>query len=231
MSKSWFTASLFLQCLLVSSANGQVLNPSVVLNLNSEPIYRGISESANKQSASLNIDLPLSTKWLVGIGASSVLSGSNKQRDRSITSHVGYNHEVGNKIVLGGALVHRAFPGSIKEWDYSEIQASLRWKDNVGLTLVYSDNYYDHDTAALIAELDLFQPITASSYWLASLGSTQFDNAVISEYVYANLGLGWRKGPITAEVKYGYTARENVVLFGDVIESPKLLFSLTYFAW
>lgn len=231
MNKTWLATFVSLNCVLVSGAIGAERVPSVVLSLNTEPIYRGISESASNQAAAFNVDLPLSKKWLVGVGAGSILSNGNNQRERSITSHIGYNHELSNRVVLGGAVVHRAFPGAIKEWDYTELQASVQWNDNMTVTMAYADNYYDHDTAALSVGLDWFKAINANSYWVATLGTTQFDNAVISEYMHGKLGVGWRKGSMTAEINYGYTSRQDVVLFGEVIESPEFQFSVTYFAW
>lgn len=218
-------------CLVVGQAFALEFTPSAVLSLKTEPIYRGISESENNQAAALNVDLPLSENWMAGIGASSVLTGGDNQRDRSITSYFSYNNEINNTLVVGASLLHRAFPGSIKEWDYTELQTSVRWNDAVSVTLAYADNYYHHDTATITAGIDWFKPISARRYWSASLGTTKFDNAIISEYVYANLGVGWRKGPMTAEISYGYTTRHDVVLFGYVIESPELQLNLTYFAW
>ena len=231
MSKTWQALPIIVFGLSATYTQAANLVPSAVLNVESEPIYRGISESLNNRAAAINIDLSLSPNWLVGIGASSALSRGTQQRDRSITSHISYNRELGERVVLGGAIVHRAFPGSIKEWDFTEIQSSIRWDDTFTFTLAHSDNYYDHQTTALSASVDWFRPISARSYLTATLGSTRFDNTVISEYVFSNVGLGWRKGPVTAELSYGYTSRNNIILFGEAIKSPELQLNLTYFAW
>ncbi|MFK8020539.1 MAG: hypothetical protein AB8B86_12265 [Pseudomonadales bacterium] len=231
MSKTWQALPIIVFGLSSTYTEAASLVPSAVLSVQSEPIYRGISESLNNSAAAINIDLSLSSNWLAGIGASSALSSGTQQRDRSITSHISYNRELGDRVVLGGAIVHRAFPGSIKEWDFTEIQSSIRWDNSFAFTIAYSDNYYDHQTTALSTSLDWFRPLSARSYLTATVGSTYFDNTVISQYTYSNIGLGWRSGPITAELSYGYTSRNNTILFGEPIKSPELQLNLTYFAW
>ena len=220
-------------CAYLSSQSiyAQELTPSLLFKFQSEPIYRGLSESPDSRAVSLTGDLAFSDNWLVGIDLTNSFSGQESLRGDSVSAFLSYNQEWLAGTVVGISVVRRTFHDSDIEWDYNELQARLSWPNNFGIALSYSDDYYHHGGQSWIVEADWFYSLSSDTYLIAEAGVLNFEETPVKEYAFAKLGVGWRAKAASVELSYGLTTREGRRIFGQSIESPEWQLQFNYLLW
>lgn len=218
--------------LLASSPSVQAeLVPSILLKSDSETSYKGISETVGQAAGMLSVELSPSKHWVLGMALESAFERTTHQRDRSVSTYVSFSGEIDTESAYAVSLVHRSFLDSIKEWDFTELQASWHWRDAFSLKLAYSDDFYDHSTKSWNVEADWLKPLAESFYIKSTLGALILETAPIDGYQYAELGVGWRQGPLSAELSYGLNSADDDILFGYQIESLAWQLSASYQLW
>ncbi len=214
----------FALCQSLSANNSFTVNANIV----SEPSLRGLSEAPNKPALGVNIEWNNTNNFFIG-GALQVAAPLEiQQREQSILIYTGWQNELTDDLALGLSASYREFPGSTKEWDYSEFNVGLSWAEHLDVELAYSPNYYEHDTNAVSLALRTLRPISREVFLAFESGAMSFSRDDFESYQYAELGIGYRKKQFISELSYTRTSNEGESLFGTLSVAPKFKLTLSY---
>jgi len=108
----------------------------------SQQSHRGLAETPNGPAVGLNAEWS-KDKVHIGSTVQSSRSVPVQQREQSFLVYAGWQQTIKDDLAVGFDISHRIFPGSTKEWDYSELNIGLAWSDKYRLELAYSPDYYE----------------------------------------------------------------------------------------
>lgn len=194
----------------------------------SETSYRGISESFGHAALGIDLEWAGTGSLHAGLSYREADSRPVRQRERSISAYVGWQASVANDWIIGATLAHRAFPGATKEWDFSEVQAAIGWRDRLSLEAAWSPDYYSHGADMFALTLRGLQPLSRSFYASAEIGRVETDWMQLSGYSYGQIALGMRRDRWLLELSHTQSNNDGENLFGDELDPPELLFEVSY---
>lgn len=201
----------------------------VVAQAASDWMYHGTSESGGNPAAGLAIDWQISARSFVGVEAHQAQVDDAFQRHRSVAIYAGTGIALNESWYLSTSVLHREFPKSVKEWDFTELQLQIDHASGFGLTLDFSPDYYEHDTRSFAGELRYQRDINPTWYAYASIGALELSAARFTDYRFAQIGGGRRLGQLVIDVAYRANSEGNASEFGLAPYSePKLVAQLSW---
>lgn len=201
----------------------------VVVQAASDWVYHGASEVDGGDTLGLNVEWQINNLWFAGVEAHIADRQTPlRQRQRSIAAYVGRTAALSDSWVGSFALSHREFPGSSKEWDFTELHLSFTHDSGLQFVADISNDYYEHNTESLISELSYRRNLADRFYGFALGGRALFQEKHIPEYSYFTLGAGFSSGAINAELSYTYNSEDDRDLGGELLDSPEFVLQLSY---
>lgn len=201
----------------------------VVVQAASDWIYDGTTETRGEPSIGINGEWRAQPALFLGFEAHEANVRADRQRQRSISAYIGIDQSLGENWYTALSLQHREFPGSIKEWDFTEVILQFAYLDNVSLSLDYSPNYYARGTKGFGGVLSYTRNISRRTYWSAEVGSQQLSESRFVDYEYARLALGLSTSKLNIDISYGWNSEDGNLLFGnEPLLSPELLLQVSY---
>lgn len=208
-------------------------NLSLVAQTSSDWIYHGTSETLGEPTIGLNAEWQTPAGVFVGIEAH-VAEQSNKtsdrQRQRSVMAYLGRGFEWGTDWFATVTLAHREFPGSAKEWDFTELGFNLNHSSGLDFTVDYSPDYYEHNTPSVAFEARYSKTLGKQSYWYAEAGLVELTASnTFDDHHYAALGFGASVKSINFDLAYRWNNRGSSSNFGREAFSPsQFVFQFSY---
>lgn len=114
--------------------------------LDSDDLFRG--QSLSDQQTSVQAELHYSAaQWFVGVSAELVRRGFGSGHGAEVIGFVGAQFAFGDDWLLLTTLRHYDYPGSAyrSQYNYDELQASVRWRERVSLSVAASPDAYASD--------------------------------------------------------------------------------------
>ncbi|MEM7219368.1 MAG: hypothetical protein AAF515_13465 [Pseudomonadota bacterium] len=181
--------------------------------------YHGISETRRKPAIGIAFDWQVSETFFAGLEAHHAQVEGALQRQRSLMAYVGAGTRLGNDWYLSGSVSHREFPGSRKEWDFTEFEAqatrSLSSRSQVRFSVDYSPDYYEHNIQAWGIEGQYTMSLNDRWYVTLEAGRLAFSKQTAGpEYGYGRLGAGWRADNLLLEVSVNANTEGSDAAFG-----------------
>ena len=125
----------------------------VVAEARSDWVYHGASETDNQPSLGINAEYDIGSVWFAGLELHDSNATSERQRHRGVMGYLGVALPVGERWHMTASVKRRTFPGSAKEWDYTEYDWRLSHASGLSVRLDYAPDYYAHDTESFGAEI------------------------------------------------------------------------------
>ncbi|MBL4851714.1 MAG: hypothetical protein JKY90_05465 [Gammaproteobacteria bacterium] len=201
----------------------------LVVQAASDWVYDGTTETRGEPSIGINGEWRLQSSVFLGFEAHEARVVVEQQRQRSVALYAGVDHLLSKDWYSALSLQHRAFPGSVAEWDFTEIVLQFAYRDNWSFSFDYSPDYYERDTEAFGTELSYTNNISSRSYWSIQAGTQQLSESQLVDYHYARLGLGISTAALNFDLSYGWNSEDGTLLFGsEPILSPELVLQLNY---
>lgn len=194
----------------------------------SEPVYRGVSEAAGRPTLGVSLEWSLNADFFVGATAQASDTPVIQQRERQLMFLAGWQKAWTDDVSLGLSISHRAFPGSTKDWDSTELHAAVGIAHVGSLELSYSPDYYDHNTRAVSAVLRTNRELTRHFFVSAEAGAVEFSSARWPDYQYALVGLGLRHNQFVLEARSSIATNEGENFFGEPLDAPRLMLQMSY---
>lgn len=131
----------------VASANDIEANVA----MSTDYVFRGFSQTNEEPAISGGLDYGFESGFYVGTWASNVNFASETSTE--IDLYAGYSFEVGDGIGLDFTYIYFVYPGDDDDFNYSEFVGAVSFGD-LGLSLVYSPDYFGSDASALVLNAD-----------------------------------------------------------------------------
>ncbi|MFK7887563.1 MAG: TorF family putative porin [Gammaproteobacteria bacterium] len=194
----------------------------------SEPVYRGVSEAAGRPTVGASLEWGVSSDFFVAATAQASATPAVQQREQQLMFVGGWQKAWTDQVSLGLSLSHRAFPGSTKNWDSTELHAAIGLGRVGTIEVSYSPNYYDHETRAVAFALRANRELNRRFFVSAEAGAVEMSSERWPDYQYATLGLGLRQQQFVIEARSSFATNEGDNLFGEPLDAPRLVLQTSY---
>lgn len=188
---------------MFSPAQASELSGNVALT--SEYIFRGHSLSDDNPALSAGIDFGHDAGWFVGAWASTMdMRSPSGRRDTQLNYYAGYSF--GRESRVGGSVsvVGYSFPGQTgpRDYDYTELLASVYLGDSYVFEIGYADEYYGFDWQNRHVEMRGNWPLKNAWVVSAGLGWNDIDAANPSNYLYWDVGASARFSRLMVDLRW-----------------------------
>jgi len=222
LSIATFTASC-------GAPNSHAGEAEIVLQGASNWIYRGTTETGNNPAIGIAVDWQVSDRSFVGFEAHQAEVDGVSQRHRSFLVYAGTGLALNERWYASGVVSHREFPGSGREWDFTEFKAQLDHTAGWTLSVDFSPDYYEHNTRSVAAEVGFRRDVTKRVYAYASVGAIEFSESQFPDYRYGSIGAGIRIGQVVLDLGYHANSEGNDSTFGvAAFSNPRLIGQLSW---
>jgi len=209
---------------LVSAPNGWAGEVEVVVQGASDYLYRGTTETGNNPVLGVAIDWQATKRSFVGVEAHQAEVDGVAQRHRSFLIYAGTGVALGDKWYATALVSHREYPGSGREWDFTEFGVQLDHTAGWTFSVDYSPDYYEHNTTSVAAELGYRRDLSRRVYAYASVGAIEFSQSRFPDYQFGSVGAGLRLGQVVFDLSYHTNTEGNDSSFGMAsFSNPRLV--------
>ena len=198
----------------LTSLSSQAGEVEVVLKGASNWVYRGTTETGNNPVVGLSLDWQATKRSFIGIEAHQAEVDGVAQRHRSVLVYAGTGLALSEKWYASGVVSHREYPGSGREWDFTEFKVQLDHTAGWTFAVDYSPDYYEHNTASVAAELGFRRELSRRVYGYASIGAIEFSESQFPDYQFGAIGAGFRLGRAVLDISYHANTEGNDSTFG-----------------
>jgi len=226
-------ARALLSSILLSAAGGAAVaqdSPSLngYVTLANGYWSRGLSQN-DGLSVQLGIDYQQQAGWFVGAWAANVKFEVEKDwaEPRKIESEIygGYHRRNGNWSWT--AMLGRYFyPNTPISYDWSELSATVGYRDRIYYTAGYTDRYYGIWHTSLSQELSFSQPLRGNFEIGGTLGHVEVANTPIG-YTHWNLGVSKVVRHVVIDLRYYESGYDYIGFLGDP-KYPEAVLSVSY---
>jgi len=194
-----------------SSVAGDV---QIVAQVASNWTYRGTTETGDNPAIGIAVDWQATERVFVGVEMHQAEVDAVSQRHRSFLVYAGAGMTLGKKWYATGLVSHREFPGSAREWDTTEF--GLQFDHTAGWTfgVDYSPDYYEHNTAAIAADIGYRHELGRHLYVYGNVGVIEFSESRFPDYGFGSIGTGVRLGRVVLDVSYRANTEGSDSRFG-----------------
>ncbi len=200
-------ASLFGPAAQASTLSGNA-------TLTSDYLWRGTTQTQGDFSTQAGV------KWAADSGIYASAWGSNVEfsPDTHASSEldlvVGWRGALSTDWALDANLTHYRYPSTTVDLDWTELGATLTWKQNTWLQVGWSNDVLATDATGTYVQLGTRVPLGEAWRIEGALGHYWLDNAYGDSYSHAQLGAVWAfKAPFELRVTYHDTDHAARALF------------------
>jgi uncharacterized protein (TIGR02001 family) len=214
------------------SAAGQGAAPGLdgYLTLGTGYWNRGLSQNDDGLSLQLGVDYQHRTGFFVGGELADVDYAAedprNEPRELEMDTYLGF-HRRNTEWSWTLTLARYLYPDSTTRFDYSEISASVGFRDRIFFRTSYTDDFLSLRRSALNSELTMALPLAWNLELSAALGRFDVDVTSTSEYTHWNVGLSKVARRVVLDLRYYDNSYELVTPLGDPA-SNRFVLSVSY---
>lgn len=205
------------------------ISSSVIIHSSSNAIYNGLTENNNKPYAAVNAELQLNPNWVFGAQLQDSEPVGIRQRQRVLSSYIGYDYAVNDNWLSSMYVINRKFLASARKWDYDEFSVKISHKNGAALNLTYAPNYYSSSVKGIGSTLSYIHHFTDRYYARTQVGTFNMPSQL--NYQFAHLAVGTSVGRFNMEVAYHWTEKQAIQTRMGPIVSPGFVLSVNYLAF
>ena len=199
--------------------------------LTTDYVWRGATQSDGDPAVQLGGELGFESGIYAGAWASTVdiVNGPDRERDRQLNLYLGYGHELGERWVLGAAVVSYNYPGQTGnvDYDYVEYHLTGNFRDRFWLQYAYSPDLYNTGRDSHNAELYAEWALGRSLYAGAGFGYYDVSELAGSGYSYWELGITWPVDRFEFDLRYHDANRWVPIVSSPQRDGSRLALSLS----
>ena len=219
-SSKFVAAALVPGLLTLSGALAAEPTVAVTARYVSDWYYHGTTETLGGAALGVNVHWA-SDAWFAGLEGHQAEEDAPLQRQRSVMAYLGRSFALTDLWHGSLAVAHREFPGSVKEWDYTELQLAARHRNGFEARLDYSPDYYEHDSASLAGTVRWVRELGPRGYGYAEAGLVHLTNESQwqgHEFASVGAGMNWRS--LSGDLSYRWNSEGQGNDFGQEAYSP-----------
>lgn len=222
---SLFAVSLLLALPFAANAADEPESPiSWEVSAVSDYLFRGVSQTDEKPTLQANLTWSSELGFYTGGALSGVDFGADSP-DFEVDYFVGYGYSFNDAVALDVSLNRYTYPGA-SELAYNELIAVTTFADTYNLTVGYSNDVWNSDTAGLYYAVGAEWGLPNDFTLAANVGRNVFrDNLAVAAEDYTDWSVAVGRDIGAFNVSLGYygtdgTGRSN---FGELADNRLLL--------
>ncbi|HVY66385.1 MAG TPA: TorF family putative porin [Gammaproteobacteria bacterium] len=212
----------------VASAQPSAPNLNGYVTLSTGYWKRGLAQNDGR-TAQLGIDYEHHSGFYVGAWAANVdfAREYSEQQPRRIEADVyGGFHRQRGQWSWNVGLAHYAYPHTAVDYDYSEVNGTVGYRDRLFYSAAYSDSYYGLPRSSLNQEVSLAFPLRWNLEIGAAAGAFRVRGDAL-DVTYWNVGVSKLVRRLAIDVRYYDGNHTQVGYFGDP-HANHVVLSLSY---
>lgn len=147
-------------------------------------------------------------------------------RELEVDAYAGY-HRRNNAWSWTMTLGRYFYPGADGRYDYSELAASVGYRDRVFFSTSYTDDLYSLQRSAWNSEVSMTFPLPAGFEVSAALGRFDLDLASTSAYTHWNAGVSRVVRRVAMDLRYYRNSYGAATALGDP-DGDQYVLSVSY---
>jgi uncharacterized protein (TIGR02001 family) len=222
--------SMLVAGLAASASIAQAIEVTANVTMASDYVFRGISQTNEKGAIQGGFDVGFENGAYAGTWASNVDFGDEVTTEMDY--YVGYAFEVSEGVELDFTYIYFLYAGQESSLNYSEFVAAVSIAD-LGLSLVYSPDYFGSDESAIIYNADYSFSLSENTSLDLHVGYTDTDNAAFGtddadfdSYMDYSVGVSHGIAGVTLGLAYVGSDADDDDEFGEIAEG-RVLFSIS----
>ncbi len=175
------------------------------VTLASEYIFRGQALSGGNPALQAGLDYSHDSGFFAGAWATTLdMRTQSGRRDAQVSYYAGFHFATESRLDASVSVAHYTFPGQTgpRDYDYTELLASVFLDDTYSLEVGYADEYYGFDWTSHHIELRGNWALPNAWVLGAGLGWNDIDAASPSDYLYWDLGVSARYSRLTVDLRW-----------------------------
>ncbi|MEP6938627.1 MAG: TorF family putative porin [Rudaea sp.] len=198
---------VFLTLALTQSSFAQV---SAQASIVSDYVYRGVSLTQGRPSATLEADIDDASGWFAGALVTGTRLYSEPHYEPEVILDVGYAHALTTGLTWEAGATYSYF-SDFTFWNYAEVFAGVlgeRWNAR----LYYATDYFGRDRRSWYGEINFTQPLDEHWRLLGHVGAVRSSKAALdshSSVLDASVGVAAKFGSASFAIKRSVMNRDN----------------------
>jgi uncharacterized protein (TIGR02001 family) len=182
----------------------------------SDYVFRGISQSDGDPAVQLGLRVDMESGAYVAVWASNVRFPSAPDASTEVDGVLGWRGNLNEQWVGDVNLTRFQYPGTSSRLSYSELIATLTWRERNWILLGYSPDVFASGRYGIYAQLGTRVPLGSRSRIEISGGYYALDEAYGRSYAHAQIVAAWLPHPRVELRLTGHATDSRArVLFGD----------------
>jgi uncharacterized protein (TIGR02001 family) len=205
---------------------------SIDAALVSDYVFRGISQTGGDPALQAGFKFTHASGWYAGAWGSGVDFGEAVEADAEIDGFVGYGAALGDEWSADLQVIRYTYAGTDDgvDLDFNELIGTLSYRDNLSVTLAWTDDVYNLEEQGLFLGVSGGVPLPAE--WSLDLGAGYYsfgDETFAGDeddYRYWTIGVSRAFGPVSASLAYYDTDSRGEEIFGSKFAGDRVALSL-----
>ncbi|WP_300621204.1 TorF family putative porin [Dokdonella sp.] len=211
----------FCQSSRAEVAQSPLLGGSVALT--SDYVWRGISQTGGDPAAQAGVRLAGGSGFYVSAWGSNVRSASDPGLRREFDLAAGWSGALAKDWALDVYALRYVYPGAVSSPDWTEIDATLTWRNDYWLSAGYSSSALGSGRRGLYTQLGARFPLDPRFRLEAIAGWYRLDRARDDAYVHAQFSAIWVfHAPFELRVSAHVTDHRADRLFGADVAGSRV---------
>lgn len=191
--------------------------------LASDYVWRGISQTLGDPAAQAGLRLAARSGFYVSAWGSNVRAAADPDLRSEFDVAAGWSGALAGDWALDAYALRYVYPGAASSADWTEIDATLTWKNDCWLSAGYSSSALGSGRRGLYAQVGARFPLAARFRLEAAAGWYRFDGDRDDAYAHGQLSAVWAvHAPLELRVTAHVTDRRAERLFGDDVAGSRI---------
>lgn len=197
-------------------------NPSGSATVTSDYVFRGISQSQADPALQAGVRVDTTSGVYAALWASTVHFASAPDASTEVDGVLGWRGDLSETWVGDINVTRFQYPATSTALSYTELIATLTWRDRSWILLGYSPDVFASSEAGVYAQVGTNVSLGDGVRIEVAGGYYALDEAYGRGYTHAQVAAVWQPHPRVELRLTGHTTDANArILFGDVA-SPRI---------
>jgi uncharacterized protein (TIGR02001 family) len=190
---------------------------------------RGLAQNNDGIALQAGADYQHVSGFFVGGNVADVdyaVSNSREPREIEVDAYVGYHRRntAWSWTLTAGRYL---YPDAESRYEYTELAASIGFRDRVFFSTAYTDDLYSSRRSAWNSEVALTFPLAANFEVSAALGRFDLDLVSDTKFTHWNAGVSKVMRRVAVDLRYYHSTYEVATALGDP-DADQFVLSVSY---
>jgi len=204
--------------LFATSSTAHATSFSGTATLTTDYVWRGSTQSQGDPAAQAGFKVSTDSGFYASAWGSSVKFSPGLDADTELDLAVGWTHPLASDWAIDVYALHYRYPGTTTDLDWTELDATLTWRNNYWLSAGWSNEALGYDHRGVYVQAGTRVPFGQRFRIETMLGHYFLSRTVVahSSYTHAQVNAVWTlRAPLELRLSAHATDADAKAIFGD----------------